>query len=132
VAASSRRYVYAEPWGARPLFERALDLRRCLLGGDHPDTLESAGSVSFILWGHGQYEQTRQLSEAVFSHCRWVLGEDHPLTPRTAFLLASALWESGHYEAARQLGEDPLPTCAGCSARSTPTLCARPTILSLS
>ncbi|MDQ3763951.1 MAG: tetratricopeptide repeat protein [Actinomycetota bacterium] len=98
---------------ARPLFERALDLRRCLLGDDHPDTLESAGSISFNLWVQGQYEPARRLSEDTLTRCRRVLGEDHPLTLRTAYLLASALRESGHYEPARQLGEDTLTAAAG-------------------
>ncbi|MGH3930507.1 MAG: FxSxx-COOH system tetratricopeptide repeat protein [Pseudonocardiaceae bacterium] len=48
---------------ARPLFERARDLRRSMLGDDHPDTLESAGGLSFNLWELGQYEQARQLAE---------------------------------------------------------------------
>ncbi|MBV9163652.1 MAG: tetratricopeptide repeat protein, partial [Pseudonocardiales bacterium] len=55
---------------ARPLLERAWELRRSLLGGDHPDTLESAGSLSFNLWEVGQYERARQLGEDTLTHCR--------------------------------------------------------------
>jgi Domain of unknown function (DUF4062)/Tetratricopeptide repeat/NB-ARC domain len=42
--------IRGELASARPLFERARDLRRSLLGDDHPDTLESAGSLAFNLW----------------------------------------------------------------------------------
>jgi len=44
---------------ARPLFERALDLRRSWLGPDHPGTLASANSLALDLWSLGRYEQAR-------------------------------------------------------------------------
>ena len=96
---------------ARSLLERAVELRRSLLGNDHPDTLESAGSLSFILWEWGQYEQGRQLGEDTLTRCRRVLGEDHPDTLRSAYILVLALLELGQYEPARQLGEDTLTRC---------------------
>ncbi|MGH3853079.1 MAG: FxSxx-COOH system tetratricopeptide repeat protein [Pseudonocardiaceae bacterium] len=97
---------------ARPLVERALDLRRCLLGDDHPDTLELASFLAGTLWTLGQHVQARQLSEDTLTRCRRVLGEDHPTTLRSAVILASALWwEVGQYERARRLGEDTLARC---------------------
>src|SRR5262249_19180579 len=39
-----------EPATARPLFERALNLRRSRLGDDHPDSLDSASTLAFDLW----------------------------------------------------------------------------------
>jgi hypothetical protein len=48
-----------EPATARPLFERALELRRSLLGDQHPDTLASAGSLSLTLLGLGRYGPVR-------------------------------------------------------------------------
>jgi tetratricopeptide (TPR) repeat protein len=97
-----------EPAIARPLFERALDLRRCRLGDDHPDTLESASNLAFDLWEVGHYEQAYQLGEDALTRCRRVLGDDHPSTLRSAYILAFALWEVGHYEQTRQLAEDAL------------------------
>jgi Tetratricopeptide repeat/Domain of unknown function (DUF4062)/NB-ARC domain len=99
------------PATARPLFERARDLRRCRLGDDHPDTLESAIDLAFDLWALGHYEQARQLAEDTLTRCRRVLGDDHPHTLRSATLLAAALRELGHYEQARQLAEDTLTRC---------------------
>jgi Tetratricopeptide repeat/Domain of unknown function (DUF4062)/NB-ARC domain len=95
----------------RPLFERAWDLRRSVLGEDHPETLEAADSLSFDLWELGQYESARQLSEDTLTRCRRVLGDDHPHTLRSAFLLALTLWKLGQYESARQLSEDTLTRC---------------------
>jgi tetratricopeptide (TPR) repeat protein len=100
-----------EPTPARPLFERARDLYRSMLGDDHPDTLESASRMSYNLWVLGQYEQARQLAEETLTCCRRLLGEDHPDTLRSAYVFAVALWALGQYERARELGEDTLTRC---------------------
>jgi DNA-binding SARP family transcriptional activator len=104
-------HTRGEPTPARPLFERALDLHRSLLGEDHPDTLESAGRLSLNLWELGRYESARQLGEDTLARCRRVLGEDHVDTLRSAYSLVAALRELGQYEPARQLGEDTLARC---------------------
>jgi tetratricopeptide (TPR) repeat protein len=96
---------------ARPLFERARNLRRALLGADHSHTLESASSLSSNLWVLGQHEQARQLAEDTLTRCRRVLGENHPHTLTPAHSLAYALRELGHYEQSRQLGEATLTRC---------------------
>jgi tetratricopeptide (TPR) repeat protein len=97
-----------EPATARPLFERARDLGRSVLGEDHSETLESASNLAFNLWGLGHYEQARQLAEDTLTRMRGVLGEDHPHTLNSAIILANTLRELGQYERARQLGEDTL------------------------
>ena len=96
---------------ARPLFERALDLRRYMLGNDHPDTLESADSLATALWEEGRCERARQLAQDTVTRCRRVLGEDHPHTLISASRLALYLRELGQYEQAHQLGEDILTRC---------------------
>jgi tetratricopeptide (TPR) repeat protein len=93
---------------ARPLFERALGLWRSRLGDDHPETLESAGSLSRNLWMLGQYELARQLAEDTLSRCRRVLGEDHLRTLRSANSLTLVLGGLGQGESALQLAEDTL------------------------
>ncbi|MGH3698135.1 MAG: FxSxx-COOH system tetratricopeptide repeat protein [Pseudonocardiaceae bacterium] len=100
-----------EPALARPLVERAWDLRRSLLGEDHPDTLDSAGGLCLTLWELGQFERARQLGEDALARCRRVLGEDHPTTLRSAVILSSALRDLGQYEQAHRLGEDALARC---------------------
>ena len=97
-----------EPATARPLFERARDLRRSILGDNHPATLRSASNLAVALWALGHYEQARQLSEDTLTRQRRVLGDDHPYTLRSAQSLAAALRELGRYEQARQLSEDTL------------------------
>lgn len=100
--------THGEPVSARPLFERALSLRRSLLGEDHPDILESASNLAVNLSELGQYEQARQLEDDTLTRRRRVLGEDHPSTPVSASNLAYDLHQLGHYEQARQLQQDTL------------------------
>jgi tetratricopeptide (TPR) repeat protein len=109
--AARYREIRGEYALARPLLEQARDLRRCLLGEDHPDTLESASNLSLILWTVGQYEQAHRLGEDTLTRCRQVLGNDHPTTLLSAAVLAIALWDVGQYEQAHRLGEDTLTRC---------------------
>jgi tetratricopeptide (TPR) repeat protein len=96
---------------ARPLRERAHDLRRWVLGNNHPDTLETACYLAVHLWVAGQYEQARQLAEDTLTRRRRVLGEDHPHTLGSASNLAVILWALGQYELAHQLAEDTFTRC---------------------
>jgi tetratricopeptide (TPR) repeat protein len=97
-----------EPAAARPLFERAWDLRRSTLGDDHPDTLESVSNLAHDLWALGHYEQGRQLGEDTLTRQRRILGDDHPRTLESASSLTLNLWALGNYKQDRQLGEDTL------------------------
>ncbi|MGH4009661.1 MAG: FxSxx-COOH system tetratricopeptide repeat protein [Pseudonocardiaceae bacterium] len=103
--------IRGEPGPARPLFERAWDLRRSRRGDNHPDTLESANNLANVLRELGHYEQARQLAEETLTHRRQILGDDHPHSLESAAHLAVCLRELGRYEQARQLGEDILIRC---------------------
>ena len=109
--AASYLQIRGEPGPARPLFERARNLRRSLLGDDHPDTLESSASLSFNLWELGQYEHGRRLSEDTLARCRRILGDDHPYTLESASTLSLNLLELGQNMQARLLAEDTLTRC---------------------
>ncbi|MGH3821405.1 MAG: FxSxx-COOH system tetratricopeptide repeat protein, partial [Pseudonocardiaceae bacterium] len=97
-----------EPAASRPLFQRALKLRRRVLGAEHPDTLTSANNLVVNLRGLGRYEAARRLNEDTLTRSRRVLGEDHPSTLTSANNLARDLRALGQYEAARRLNEDTL------------------------
>ena len=85
---------------ARPLLERAWDLRRSLLGEDHPDALESAAGLVPVLWEVGQYERARELGEDTVARLRRVLGDEHPDTLRAARSLAVVLASLGEHDQA--------------------------------
>jgi tetratricopeptide (TPR) repeat protein len=106
--AGSYLQTRGEPGLARPLLERAWELRRGRLGEDHPETLDSASNLAGGLWALGHYEQARELGKDTLTRYRRVLGEDHPYTLNTANNLVLALSSLGRYEQARELGEDTL------------------------
>ena len=97
-----------EPAVSLPLFERALQLRRGMLGQQHPDTLISARSLALNLRALGQYELARRLNEDTLVRSRRVLGEEHPDTLTSANNLALDLWALRQYEAARRLVQEIL------------------------
>jgi hypothetical protein len=97
-----------EPAAGLPLIERALELRRRVLGEEHPDTLTSANNRALNLRALGQYEAARRLNEDTLARRRRVLGEEHPDTLTSANNLALNLWSLEEYEAARRLDEDTL------------------------
>ncbi|MGH3805139.1 MAG: tetratricopeptide repeat protein [Pseudonocardiaceae bacterium] len=94
-----------EPASARPLHERALRLRRSVLGEDHPDTLESATNLAINLNELGQYEQARQLQQDTLTRRRRVLGDGHPRTLASASYLVADLRALGCEDEANQLEE---------------------------
>jgi hypothetical protein len=97
-----------EPAVSLPLFERALKLRRGMLGEQHSDTLNSARRLALNLRALGRYEVARRLNEDTLSRSRQVLGEDHPDTLTSANNLALDLWALKQYETARRLVQDIL------------------------
>jgi tetratricopeptide (TPR) repeat protein len=97
-----------EPAASLPLFERAFELRRRMLGEDHPHTLNSASNLATNLRALGQYEAARQMDEDTLTRRRRVQGEDHPHTLTSASNLAATLRQLGQFAAAHQLHEDTL------------------------
>ncbi len=104
--ASTYLLTRGEPAESLPHFERALELRRGVLGEDHPDTLTSANNLALNLGTLGQYEAARRLDEDTLARSRRVLGQEHPKTLTAASNLALNLGALGQYEVAHQLDED--------------------------
>ncbi|MBV9011111.1 MAG: tetratricopeptide repeat protein [Pseudonocardiales bacterium] len=109
--AATYLHTRGEPRSARALFERAHQLRRCRLGEDHPDTLESAHNLARDLGMLGEYQQAHTLNEDTLTRCRRLLGEDHPDSLISASNLALDLHGLGEYQQARTLNEDTLTRC---------------------
>ncbi|MGH3801367.1 MAG: FxSxx-COOH system tetratricopeptide repeat protein, partial [Pseudonocardiaceae bacterium] len=97
-----------EQAAALPIGQRALELRRRVLGEDHPDTLSSANSLATNLRRLGKNKLACKLDQDTLARRRRVLGENHRDTLRSASGLAADLRKLGKYEVARQLDEDTL------------------------
>jgi Tetratricopeptide repeat len=122
----NRTAVYLQTRGelalARPLFERARNLRSSTLGEDHPHTLQAATGLSFNLQTLGQHGQARQLGEDTLTRCRRILGEDHPDTLKALPVLPSPCGSWGSMSRPTSSARTPSPVCAGSSATTTYTL----------
>jgi tetratricopeptide (TPR) repeat protein len=93
---------------AQPLFEKALEIRRRLLGDDYPDTATNYSSLASNLDQLGKYEEARTLHEKALVIHRRLLGDDHPEIATCYNNLAYILHARGRYGAAQPLYEKAL------------------------
>ena len=80
---------------AQRQLEKALSLRRRLLGDDHPDTLASMGDLAVLYRDQSKPAQAESLLAKVLNFQRRVLGADRPETLETAHELAQLYEEEG-------------------------------------
>ena len=80
---------------AQPQLEKALSLRRRLLGDDHPDTLASMGDLAVLYRDLSKPAEAESLLANVLNVQRRVLGADRPETLETAHELAQVYEEQG-------------------------------------
>jgi tetratricopeptide (TPR) repeat protein/predicted Ser/Thr protein kinase len=90
------------------LLERALETRRRVLGGDHPDTLASMHSLGIVYWREGRYGEAERLYRDTIEARRRVLGEEHADTLATMNNLAALYVAQGRDEEAEALHEKTL------------------------
>ncbi|HEY6339190.1 MAG TPA: serine/threonine-protein kinase [Candidatus Sulfotelmatobacter sp.] len=83
--------------------EQALDLRRRLLGPEHPDTLRSMNRLANVYDDQGKYAQAEALDSQTLEIQRRLLGPDHPDTLRSMNNLAIAYRHEGKYAQAEAL-----------------------------
>jgi tetratricopeptide (TPR) repeat protein len=93
---------------AQPLFEEVLEIRRRLLGEDHPFTAEGYHNVAYSLHAQARYAAAQPLYEKALEIHRRLLGEDHPQTATIYNNLAFNLNAQGKYLAAQPLLEKAL------------------------
>nr|MDZ7998546.1 tetratricopeptide repeat protein [Aulosira sp. DedVER01a] len=63
---------------AEPLYIQALDLRRRLLGKEHPDVASSLNNLAGLYRSQGKYSQAEPLYIQALDLRRRLLGEEHP------------------------------------------------------
>jgi tetratricopeptide (TPR) repeat protein len=90
---------------AQPLHEKALEIRRGLLGNDHPDTALSYNNLAGNLDRQGKYGAAQPLLEKALEILRRLLGDDHPDTAVGYNNLALNLMSQGKYAQAQPLFE---------------------------
>jgi tetratricopeptide (TPR) repeat protein len=96
---------YAE---AQHLYERALAIRRRVLGDDHPHTAHSYQDLATNLDAQERYGEAQPLHERALAIARQALGEGHPYTAAIYNNVASNLDERGRSGEAQPLHERAL------------------------
>jgi eukaryotic-like serine/threonine-protein kinase len=100
-------YVYlGEPSLAIRQLERALALRRQVLGADHPDTLATMNALALAFQDADQLPDALRLLEEKLKRAKSKLGVDHPDTLRSMNYLATAYHEAGRLPDAMALLEE--------------------------
>jgi tetratricopeptide (TPR) repeat protein len=72
---SQGRYTEAEP-----LYLEALDLRKRLLGDNHPDVAASLNNLAGLYKSQGRYPEAEPLYLQALAIAEQALGENHPNT----------------------------------------------------
>ena len=98
---------------AKPYLEKSLDVRRRLLGPEHPDTLTSMNEMAGAYFDDGRYPEAEKLARETLDARSRLLGEDNRNTLATASLLGRIYSESGRPRAAADLLEKTLGARSG-------------------
>jgi tetratricopeptide (TPR) repeat protein len=82
------------------MHRQTLELRRKVLGREHPDTLTSMNNLARMLSEQGKYKEAETMHQQTLELARKVPGREHPLTLKSMNNLATVLSEQGKYEEA--------------------------------
>jgi eukaryotic-like serine/threonine-protein kinase len=93
---------------AQSLFADAIDIRRRVLGPEHPETLRSMSKLAGALREQGRYPEAEKLQRETLDILRRVLGPEHPDTLASLSQLAAILYYEARYGEAEKLGREAL------------------------
>jgi eukaryotic-like serine/threonine-protein kinase len=93
---------------AESLYQSAIEIRRRVLGPEHPDTLRSTTSLANVLREEGHYAEAEKLIRETLSIRSRVLGPEHPDTLKSMNILGTILVQEGHYAEAEKLDRETL------------------------
>ena len=82
---------------AMPILEKALEMRRRILGEDHVDTIESMEDLAFWDQFEGRSSDAEKLYIRILDARRRILGEDHQDTLAAMYGLACVYRDQGRY-----------------------------------
>src|SRR6266851_2792298 len=93
---------------AKDLEQQSLEIRRRVLGPEHPDTLNSMSDLADALNHDGHYAEAEKVDRETLDLRRRVLGPEHPDTINSMNNLEVCLIYLGRYPEAEKLGRETL------------------------
>lgn len=93
---------------AQSLSERALSLRKNVLGPDHIDIASSMKDIGWILKNQGEYKTAESFARKALAMQRRLLGEDDIEVAQSLNVLAMLLMDQGDYEEAEPHARESL------------------------
>ena len=88
---------------AEQLEVQVMEMRKNLLGAEHPDTLTAIGNLASSYMHQGRWNEAEQLEVQVVDLRKKLLGEEHPDTLTAIGNLASTYMNQGRWNEAEQL-----------------------------
>jgi tetratricopeptide (TPR) repeat protein len=88
---------------AEPLYLQALELRKKLLGNEHPDVAISLNNLALLYNTQGRYEEAELLYLQALELRKKVMSEDHPDVATSYFNLGGLYHQQGQYQKAKSL-----------------------------
>ena len=88
---------------AEQLEVQVIDMRKKLLGAEHPDTLSSMGDLAVTYRYQGKWIEAEQLQVQVMDMSKRLLGAEHPDTLRSMENIAATYQHQGRFNEAEQL-----------------------------
>lgn len=76
---------------------QVLELRRRIIGLEHPDTLRAMGKLAMMCWNQGKISESEALYLEMFELQKKNLGQDHPATIDTMRYLAAKYSKQGRH-----------------------------------
>ena len=88
---------------AERLLLEVMDMRKKMLGAEHPDTLKSMGNLASTYSNQGRWNKAEQLQVQVMDMMKKLLGGEHPDTLKSMGNLANTYSNQGRWNEAEQL-----------------------------
>lgn len=94
-----------------PLYQKSLELRRLLLGEEHPAVAASLNNLALLYESQGRYSEAEPLYQKSLELRQRLLGEEHPDVATSFNNLAALYYYQGKYSEAEPLYLQALDIC---------------------
>jgi tetratricopeptide (TPR) repeat protein len=88
---------------AEELYVQVVEIRKRVLGEEHPDTVASLANLAATYWSQGQWKEAEELFVQVVEIRKVVLGIEHPHTLTSMTNLSSTYRDQGRWKEAEEL-----------------------------